>query len=165
MSERHPWFAVRVKFRHEKTVSLALRGKGFSEFLPLYKSQHRSGGRTRHVELPLFPTYLFCQFDPQRPLPILTTPGVFDITGGHDGFWPVDSEQIAAVRAIAASGLPSAPVPYGKAGDGVFVEQGPLRGTKGVLERCKNGDRLVVSIGILQRSVAVEIDSSWVRPV
>jgi len=163
-SNEHPWFAVRVKFRHEKVVASALRGKGFHEFLPLYKSHHRSGGRIQQVELPLFPTYLFCQFDPQRPLPILTIPGVFGITGGHNAFWPVDPEQFAAVRVITASGLSCTPISQCRGGDCVYVEDGPLRGTRGVLERWKNANRLIVSVTILQRSVAVEIDHSWVRP-
>ena len=159
-----PWFALQVKFRHEKTVSQALRGKGYTEYLPLCRGRHHSGGRFQDVDLPLFPTYVFCRFDPLRRLPILMTPGVFSIVGTSSEPLPVDEGELGTVQRLIASGLHAEPWPFLQVGDPVYVEEGALRGTHGALQRVKNEYRLVISITLLQRSVAVEIDRASVRP-
>lgn len=157
------WFALQVKYRHEKHVSQALRGKGFDEYLPLYRSEHRSGRRIVPVDLPLFPTYVFCSFDPQQKLLVLRTPGVFGVVSSAGRSLPVDLDELTAVRTMAESGLRIEPCTHLELGDRVTVEHGPLRGTTGILQRIKNQDRLVVSIGLLRSSVAVEIDRHIVR--
>jgi transcription antitermination factor NusG len=157
------WYALQVKFRHEKAVAHALRGKGYEEFLPLYRGSRSSAGRATTAELPLFPTYVFCKFDPQRRLPVLQTPGVFSIISSGNALIRVDEDELAAVRVTVASRLPIEPLPSLEVGDEVFVEKGPLRGTVGVLQRFGNRHRLVISVTLLQRAVAVEIDRSWVR--
>jgi transcription antitermination factor NusG len=116
------WYALQVKYRHEKAVALVLRGKGYEEFLPLYRSHHRSARRTKEVELPLFPTYVFCRFDPQRRLPILQTPGVFSVISAGSALLRVDEDELAAVRTMLASRLPFEPCPYLELGDEVYVE-------------------------------------------
>lgn len=159
----NPWFALQVKYHHEKMVALALRSKGYNEFLPLFRSRHRTGGRVQYVDLPLFPTYVFCQFDPLKRLPILMTPGVFSIVGTDRSPLPVNEQELSAVRAMVNSTLHYEPSPYLHVGNRAFVEEGPLRGAEGILQRVKNQDRLVISMTILQRSVAVEIDRSCLR--
>ena len=78
----HAWYALRVQSKFESVVSIALRGKGYQEFLPLYRSRRRWADRVKELDLPLFPGYLFCRFDVHdRLLPILTTPGVVCIVG------------------------------------------------------------------------------------
>src|SRR5579859_2892809 len=77
----YPWFALQVRMRHEALVTAHLNGKGYEWFLPLYKSRKRWSDRVKETELPLFPGYLFCRFDPQNRLPILKTPGVTQIVG------------------------------------------------------------------------------------
>lgn len=161
-----PWFALQVKFRHEKTVSQILRGKGYAEYLLLYRGRHHSGRCFQDVDLPLFPTYVFCRFDPLRRLPILMTHGVFSIVGTSSGPLPVDEEELDTVRRLIASGLHAEPWPFLQVGDPVYVEEGVLRGTHGTLQRFKKDEyRLVISVTLLQRSVAVEIDRAWVRPL
>src|SRR5688572_17817350 len=76
-----PWFSLRVRPRHEKMVSLALRIRGYEEFLPLFTSRNRWADRYKCVQLPLFPGYLFCRFDPAKRFVVLETPGVIDIVG------------------------------------------------------------------------------------
>ena len=159
-----PWFALQVKFRHEKTVSQVLRGKGYTEYLPLYRGRHHSGRCFQDVDLPLFPTYVFCRFDPLRRLPILMTHGVFSIVGTSSGPLPVDEEELDSVRHLIGSGLHAEPWPFLRVGDPVCVEEGVLRGMHGTLQRFKNEYRLVISVTLLQRSVAVEIDRAYVRP-
>jgi len=159
------WYALQTKPKHEKTVSTLLSAKGYGEFLPLYQSWHRSAGRMRGVLLPLFPGYVFCRFDRFKRLPILMTPGVFNVVGTSNGPLPIPDEEIAGIQATCASGLQVRPWPYLERGDRVRVEFGPLQGVEGIFFSEKNSARLVVSIEILKRSVAVEVDRDWILPL
>lgn len=159
------WFALQVKQRYEQLTATILRNKGYEEFLPLYKCRRRWSDRIKQVDLPLFPGYLFCKLDSANRLPILTTPGVVLIVGIGKIPVPVEESEIAAVRSIVASQLAAQPWPFVRAGQQVRIDAGPLRGVEGVFLNHKNQCRLVVSVTILQRSVAVEVDSDWVTPL
>lgn len=159
------WYAVSTRPRHEKTVCASLNGKGYEHFLPLYQSWHRSSGRMKGVLLPLFKGYVFCRFDPYCRLPILLIPGVSSIVGIGREPEPVPPEEIARIQAACASGLQVTPWPYLERGDLVRVECGPLQGVEGVFINEKNTCRLVVSVEILRRSVAVEVERDWIRPM
>jgi transcription antitermination factor NusG len=161
-----PWFALQVRPRYEKLVALVLENKGFSHYLPLYTSDHRWSDRNVEVELPLFPGYLFCRLDlKHRILPVLTTPGVIKILGvGHSPV-SVDEAEIHSVQDVLRSGLAVRPWPMPRVGERVVVEAGPLRGVEGVLTSVKNKTRLIVSVSLLQRGVAVEVDAQWARPI
>lgn len=158
------WYAVQTRSKHEKTVAASLEGKGYEQFLPLYQNWHRSSGRIKSVLLPLFKGYVFCRFDKIFRLPILTTPGVFAIVGTGREPEPIPHEEIARIQASCASGLPIAPYPYLEQGEVVRVEYGPLRGVEGVFVTEKNSSRLVISVPLLRRSVAVELEREWIRP-
>jgi transcriptional antiterminator NusG len=160
-----PWYALQVRPRFEKVAANLLESKGFETFLPLYCSRRRWSDRMKMVELPLFPAYLFSRFNAEARLPILTTPGVIGVLGLGKRPVPVDDADIANVQAIVASGLPACPWPFLERGDPIRIVQGPLRGMEGILVRSEKHERLVVSVKLLQRSVAVDIDRDWVRPV
>jgi transcription antitermination factor NusG len=158
-----PWFALQVRARHEIGVGKFLSGKGYEPLVPLYQSRRRWSDRIKVVEEPLFPGYLFCRFDINNRLPILTTPGVIQVVGFNRTPVPVDEAEIDAIQNLLASGFPSQPWPYVHVGDRVQIDSGPLRGLEGLLVELKGSHRLVVSVSLLQRSVAVEIDSALVR--
>lgn len=158
------WFAIRVRPRLEKLVSDALRSKDYTEFLPVFRVRRRWSDRFVTAELPLFPGYIFCRFNPERRLPILTTPGVMHVVGLGRVPLPLDEDEVAAVRAIVDSGLAAQPWPFLKSGDRVMLAEGPLRGVEGILVSA-DANRLVVNVTLLQRSVAVQIDREWVRPL
>jgi transcription antitermination factor NusG len=160
-----PWYAVHVQSRFEAVASATLRAKGYEEFLPLYRSVRRWSDRRKQLDLPLFPGYLFCRFDADRMLPILTTPGVVRILSAGKKPIPVAEDEIASVRRILASGYPAQPWPFLAIGSKVYLNGGPLAGLHGIVTSTDKNYRLVVSVGILQRSVAVEIDRDWARPV
>lgn len=160
-----PWHAIRVRSRFECTTSNILRDKGFEQFLPLYRSRRRWSDRVKEIDMPLFPGYVFCRFDASSPLGVLTTPGVVHIVSAGRTPIPVDELEISALQDICGSGLPLQPWPYLEAGRRVSIEQGPLAGTEGVVIEMKGRYRLVVSISMLQRSVAAEIDRDWIRPL
>jgi len=159
------WFALRVKSRCEKVVSTIARNKGFEEFLPLYKSRQRWSDRVKSVEFPLFPGYVFCRLDPQYRLPLLTIPGVLHFVGIGKIPVPIDDSEILAIQSAVASGLSTEPWPYLEVGQRVRLEDGPLVGLEGFLVEVRKRFRVVVSVTLLKRSVAVEIDREWVAPL
>ncbi|MBZ5586328.1 MAG: hypothetical protein LAQ30_29905 [Acidobacteriia bacterium] len=160
------WYAIRIQSRLGSVASATLRGKGYEEFLPLYRSRRRWSDRVKELELPLFPGYLFCRFDvSDRLMPILTTPGVIGIVGAGKTPVPVDDEEIGAIRAILRSGLAAQPWPFLQVGAKVYIERGPLAGVEGIIANTDKVYRLVVSVNLLQRSVAVEVDREWARPI
>lgn len=160
-----PWYALQVRPRFEKSVADTLVSKGFEGFLPMYRHRSRWSDRIKEVHLPLFSGYLFCRFDVNNRLPVLITPGVMQIVGIARVPHPVEDEEIAALQAITLSGLKAEPRSYLNIGERVRIEVGPLAGVEGILNSLKGTNRLIVSVGLLQRSVAVEIDESWVVPV
>jgi transcription antitermination factor NusG len=159
------WYALHVRTRFEKVVSRNLQGKGYEEFLPLYKRVSRWSDRTKEIELPLFPGYVFCRFDPHDRLPVLTVPGVNAIVGIGKNLLPVQESEIEAIRAVLQSGAFCEPWPFLEVGQRVCVEYGPLAGTEGLVTMVKNSCRLVISVNMLQRSVAVEIDRDCLKPL
>jgi transcription antitermination factor NusG len=159
------WFALRVKSNFERTTTLHLRQRGYQGFLPTYTTHKRWSDRIKTVEKPLFPGYVFSNFDPNRRLPILTTPGVLHIVGFGKEPLPIDTNELEAVWATLRSGVLVRPWPYLQVGERVTVERGPLAGVEGLVQRLKGAFRLVVSITILQRSIAAEVDREWIRPV
>jgi len=158
------WFALQVKSQRENHVADHLNAKGYELFLPLYTCRKRWSDRVKKVELPLFPGYLFCRFDHHDRLPILKTPWLLQIVGFNHIPAPVDEEEISAVRTLVGSRAAAQPWPFINVGEKVRIESGPLRGVMGVLTEFKGNHKLVVSISLLQRSVAVEIDSALVTP-
>jgi transcription antitermination factor NusG len=157
------WFALRVKPRHEKSASAALQARGYEEFVPLQRAVRQWSDRQKALDLPLFPGYVFCRFRPGERAPILGTPGVRSIVGFGRSPAPVDEQEIAALRRIAEAGLPAEPWKYLREGERVVIAEGPLAGVEGVLLSLKNERRLVVSVTLLQRSVAIEIAGDSVR--
>ncbi len=142
-----------------------LQGQGFECFLPLYKSIRRWSDRLKEVEQPLFPGYLFCRFDFQNRRPILMTPGVQQIVGVGRTAIPVEDSELECIRAALASELPNHPWPYLQIGERVRVNYGSLNNLEGILINFKGSHRIVLSVTLLQRSVAMEIDLAWVTPV
>jgi transcription antitermination factor NusG len=163
-ASEYPWYVLRVKAGREKSVASLLRSKGFIEFLPLYVSCRRWSDRTKQIDLPLFPGYVFCRFDAYHRLPLLTTPGVSHILGMGGIPEPADEEEIAALQCVVRSGLLLQPWPFLRVGERVTLQEGPLRNVQGVLTEIKGARTLIVSITLLQRSVAVRVDRAEVRP-
>jgi len=159
------WFALQVRTRWESSTAVLLSGKGYETLLPTYQTKKRWNGRHRQVSAPLFPGYVFCQFDALNRLPILVTPGVIAIVGRGRVPLPVDANEMAAIQALVASGLRAEPWPYLEVGQRVRIEDDVFSGFEGILLNFKGNHRIVVSVSLLRRSVALEIDRSCVRPL
>lgn len=159
----YKWYAVCTRHQHEKVAARVLAYKQLEVFLPLYKARRKWQDRIKEISLPLFPGYLFVREGQERWLPILTTPGVCHIVscGGRPAVIP--SSEIEGIRRIVESTLRVEPHPFLKSGDWVRVKYGPIAGVEGILLRKKNVDRLVLSVEMLGKSAAVEVDVTHVE--
>lgn len=156
------WYVLSVRPRHENSAATALRNEGLEEFLPLYRSRRIWSDRIKELELPLFAGYVFCRFAMERRSSILKMPSVTSIVGfGSSGPAPVADREIASLRTMVGSGLALSPWPFLRVGQRILVDHGPLRGVEGIIIQVKNSARVVASISLLQRSVAVEIDTAF----
>jgi len=160
--QQWPWFAVMVKGSREKHAAHSLENAGYQCFVPLGKLSRRWSDRVKTSEVPLFRGYFFCRMDPRNRLPVLMTPGVIQIVGTGKTPTPVNEEEITAIQRLTESPLPTTPWPYLQVGNIARIEEGPLRGLSGIVVKIKSGWKLVLSVDLLQRSVAVEIDRSWI---
>jgi len=161
-NKQWPWFAILARTGREKNATLLLENAGYECYLPVSKFTRRWSDRVKEVEVPLFPGYLFCRMNPHNRLPVLMTPGVIQIVGVGRTPIPVEEEEIAAIQRVGRSGLPTMPWPYVEVGQVVTIEEGPLCGLAGIVLKIKSGLKLVLSVSLLQRSVAVEIDRAWI---
>jgi transcription antitermination factor NusG len=154
-----PWHAIYTRHQHEKTVSHVLTNKGFEIFLPLYEAAHRWKDRTKVVSLPLFPCYVFFKGGVDRLLDVITTPGVHSVVSSVGQPSAIPASEIEVIRRAVESGAPLQPHQLLKRGDHVRVRSGPLADIHGILVRHKNVCRVVLSIEMLGRAAAVEVDS------
>jgi transcription antitermination factor NusG len=161
----HPWYALRVKSRCEHSVASHLRARCFEPFLPLYKSRRRWSDRFKEIELPIFSGYVFCQFDLSNRLPVVTVPGIVHIVGVGRVPVPIAEAEILAIQTAIRSGLPRQPWPFLEVGKRVRIEHGPLCGVEGILLDFRGQRHLILSVNLLQRSIAVQIDRDEVWPI
>lgn len=164
MNQEGQWYALTVAPRKEKITAQTLRIRGLEDFLPLYSSKRRWSDRVKNIEQPLFPGYVFCRFDLLRRQDVLKISGVTSIVGFGRVPQPVQDSEISALQTVCRSGLDTMPYPNPEVGSRVKLQEGPLRGLEGILVEDKK-TRLILSLTLLQRSVAVEIDREWIAPV
>lgn len=164
-SDLDRWYALQVRTRWESSTSVLLIGKGYQTLLPTYQVKRNWTGRLKEVNAPLFPGYVFCRFDAQNRLPVLVTPGVISVVGRGKVPVPVEEAEIAALQAVVSSGFRAQPWPFLEVGQKVRIESDPFQGLDGILVQFKGDDRIVLSVSLLRRSVALEIDRSCVRPL
>ncbi len=153
-----PWFALRVRPKHEKSAATGLERQGFEPYVPLHRVRRRWSDRIKEIDAVLFPGYIFCRFARAERMIVINSPGVESILGFGKIDIPVDDAELAAVRTLIGSGRPLAPWPYLNIGQNVAIESGPLAGLRGVVLRDENAWRVVVSVEALGRSISAEVD-------
>jgi transcription antitermination factor NusG len=142
------WLAVQVRPRREITCASLLTGKGYETFVPTcFQSAH-----------PLFSGYVFARSLGGTSARIVTTPGVIRLVAFAGQTATVDSSEIEAIRTVLRSGVPYRSSTVFQAGDPVRILDGALAGVEGTVCSIKSRRKLLVSIGLLQRSVLVDID-------
>jgi transcription antitermination factor NusG len=157
------WYALYTRHQHEKTVAHILTNKGFEILLPLYSVARRWKDRTKLLSLPLFPCYVFLNRGLERRTDIMTTPGIHSIVSNGGQPAAIPTAEIDAIRRAVESGSRLEPHPLLKCGDWVRVKCGPLERIEGILVRKKNLYRLVLSVEMLGKAAAVEIDAFLVE--
>jgi len=163
-SSQVAWYALQVRSRKEAYIANQIQAQGIECLLPLYKSVRKWSDRVKELEQPLFPGYLFCKFDFQNRRPIVTTPGVLQIVGYGRTAVPVSEQEIQALQLAILSEVPRHPWPYLEVGQRVRVIYGTLTGLEGILVNIKGNQRVVLSVSLLQRAVAMEVEASWLVP-
>ncbi len=154
------WYAAYTSANHEKRAAKQLGLREVEHFLPLYASVRRWKDRRVTLELPLFPGYVFVRIALRERLQVLQVPGVAKLVGFNGTPMALPEEEIEALRTSLESGVRAEPHPFMTAGRRVRVMDGPLAGMTGILVKRKNRARLVVSLELIQRSIAVEMDEA-----
>ena len=158
------WYAVFTMARHEKKIAWNLGQRDIESFLPLYRTKHRwKNRRTVALELPLFPNYLFVRIDPHERLRVLSIPSVVSIVSVGREPVPVSDQYITGLR----DGLLTYRIePHNglEVGDRVRISRGAMADMIGVLDRQKNAFRVVLTLEMIGRSVAVEVDLADIEP-
>jgi transcription antitermination factor NusG len=156
------WYALYTAPRHEKFVADQINRQGIDCFLPLYRSMRRWKDRRKELALVLFPGYVFVQMALQNRLRVLQLPGAVRLVSFNGQPTPMPEEEIENLRTRLSS-VNVEPHPYLTAGRRVRVRSGPLQGLEGIIVRTKDRCRIVLSIHLIMRSVAVEVDDSDVE--
>lgn len=159
------WYAIYTRHQHEKVIARLLSDKGFEVFLPVQTVARRWKDRTKQLSLPLFPCYVFICGGFARRFDIVTTPGFHSFVGFGDQPATIPEQEIEAIRQAFTSGSRIEPYPFLKFGDKVRIRSGPLEGIEGILVRKKKSVRLVLTVELLEKSVAVEVDAFLVERV
>ena len=161
------WYAVQTMPRHEMKVSAELAGKEVPCFLPTISNTRQWSDRKKIIVEPLFAGYVFVKIAPQSELriPLLKTKGVVGLVGTRGVPAPIPEPEIAAIRAVVESKVPYRPYQYLSIGKKVRIQGGVLDGLEGILQEVKGDQSLIVSVELINRSLAVTISGYDVRPV
>jgi transcription antitermination factor NusG len=159
------WYALQIRSRWEVNTAELLRGKGLETLLPTYTTKRKWSDRLKVVESPLFPGYVFCRFDVHDRLPVLITPGVISVVGRGKTPVAIDDSEILSIQAAIESGIRMEPWPYVEVGERVRIKDDVFDGMEGILTNFKGSNRVVISVTLLRRSVALEIDRSRITPL
>lgn len=160
------WFGIHVKSRCEVRAFDDLCLRGFEAFLPLWSVRRRWSDRIKMLELPLFPGYLFCRFALPDRFKVLNANGVAQIVGIGKEPVPISETEIHSIQTLVASKFALTPWPYLKVGQQVRIDNGPLSGVEGIVVNAEDGrSRVIVSVTMFLRSVAVEVERDWICSV
>jgi transcription antitermination factor NusG len=162
-NSRVNWYALYTYPRHEKCVAQQIERHSISCFLPLYRSVRRWKDRRKELDLALFPGYVFVRIGFEDRLRVLQLPSVVRLVGFNNQPAALPDEEIDQLRERLARGVYLEPHPYLRVGRRVRVCRGPMTGLAGIIVRRKERCRVVFSVDLIMRSVAVEVDESDVE--
>jgi len=159
------WYAVYTCANHEKRVAAELQARAVENFLPLYPSVRRWKDRRVRLDFPLFPGYVFIHLALQNRLRVLEIPSVVRLVGFNGQPAALPNEEMEILRSGLRQNLLAEPHPLLTVGRRVRITGGPFAGLEGVMKRKKSGLRVVVTLELIQRSVAVDVDAADVQAV
>jgi len=157
--DQRRWFAVRTRSRHEKSVTADLLEKDVHAYVPLSRTERQWSDRRKLVESPLFPGYVFVKIAPdaESRVPVLQTNGVVAFLGVRGIGIPIPEAEIAAIQTLLREGVPVSAHPFVQIGQRVRIRGGSLDGLEGLLTGVEGKRNLVLSIELIERSVAIRI--------
>jgi len=158
------WYAAYTAPRHEKRVTQQMDRRSIHCFLPLYRSVRRWKDRRKPIDLPLFPGYVFVHLALRDRLQVLRLSGVVQLVSFSGKPAALPAAEIEALRNGLASRR-AEPHPYLTAGRRVRIRAGSVAGLEGILVRRQQKSRVVITIELIQRSVAIEVDEADIEPV
>ncbi len=158
----HRWYALHVRARYELSVASRLQELGVQEYLPVQRSRQVTQRNRCSEGLPLFPGYVFSFINLSTGPKLYSIPGVLRIVGQGRRAIPIEDDEIATVRTLADSQLLLETTPYFHSGARICLVAGPLKGVSGTFLHTDKGDKLVVSLPLLKRSLAVTVLRDWV---
>jgi transcription antitermination factor NusG len=162
---RARWYAAYTAPRHEKRVTQQMEDRRIDCFLPLYRSLRRWKDRSKQLDLPLFPGYVFVHLALQDRLQVLQLPGVVHLVSFCGTPAALPDADIESLRNGLGGDVHAEPHPYLAAGRRVRVRSGAVAGMEGILVRRKHKFRVVLSISLIQRAVAIEVDEADIEPL
>ena len=159
------WYAGYTASRHEKRVAEHFAQRGVEHFLPLYETIHRWNNGRHRVQLPLFPSYIFVRIALRDRLRVIEVPGFVRLVGFNSLPHPLPEADINKMKEALNKGVLAEPYPYLTVGTRVEIRNGPMQGMTGILLRRQNKCRVVISVDLIMRSMAVEVEASDVVPM
>lgn len=159
------WYAVYTSANHEKKVAAEFRSRSVESFLPLYTSVRRWKDRRVQLQMPLFPGYVFVHLALSERLRVIQVPGVVKLVGFGGQPVALPDEQLEALRTGLNGQLRAEPHPYLTIGRRIRIVRGAFQGAEGTLVRKKGVFRVVLSLELIMRSIAVEVDAADVEPM
>jgi transcription termination/antitermination protein NusG len=159
------WYAAYTSANHEKRVAEQLGARAVEHFLPLYHSVRRWKDRRVELDMPLFPGYVFVRMALRDRLQVLKTPGVATIVGFNGQLAALPDAEVEGLKKGLVCGVRAEPHPFLTVGRRVRVKAGPLEGLEGIVVRRKNRVRLVVSLDLIHRAAAIEVEAADLEPI
>jgi transcription antitermination factor NusG len=154
------WYALYTCAQHEKSVAKQLAERSVECFLPLYEKVRRWKDRRVKIQFPLFAGYVFARICLKDRLRAVQVPGIVRLVGFNGHPTPLPDDEILALRNGLSAARGAEPCGYVQVGRRVRIQSGPLTGLEGILQRKKSGMRFVISLQLIQRSVAVEVQEA-----
>ena len=154
------WYAAYTRANHERRVADQLAERGVENFLPQYESVRKWKDRKVRLQLPLFPGYVFVHLALRNRLQVLQVPGVAWLVGFAGKPLAVPEEEFTRIREFLNKGFRAEPHPFLTAGRRVRVRSGPFQGIEGIVVRRKNSSRLVISLELIHRAMAVDVEET-----
>ena len=160
------WIAIRSKPRSEKVAVRELKKKGIEVFLPLIKKRRKWSDRSKWVDFPLFPSYLFAKIELKNSIYVLQTHGVNTIIKFSSKVVVIDDAVVKSLKLALEGGFELYSIKNFITGQKVEVVDGPMKGARGIVDgKKKNDGRLIIKVEALQQAIAVHIDSHFLEPI
>lgn len=165
--EQPGWYAIQTRARHEKRIGAELHLRGIHAFVPTMDQAHRWSDRTKIVDVPLFSCYVFVRLaaSSKQRLEVLKTPGVFRFVSVNGVPAQIPDHQIESIQAVLSNRLPFSTTGFVQIGQRVRICGGALDGVEGVLKQHKGGQKLVISVDLIQQSIELTVEGYSIEVV